>query len=76
MANKGALSKDTDYAKGGGQLGRTHDWLKTPDRFAGMQFKPGGARNDEDWEKTGKTGKLSKPTGDKGLKAVLPQKAK
>jgi hypothetical protein len=73
MANKGALSKDTDYAKGGSALGRTKDWLKTPDRFAGRQFTVGGARNDEDWKKTGKTGDLSKPTGDKSLKVIKPR---
>jgi hypothetical protein len=71
MSNKGYQSTDTDYAKGGKVLGRTEDFLKTEDRFTGMQFKPGGGRNDEEWSK-GKS-KANPKGADKSLKPVKPR---
>jgi hypothetical protein len=70
VMNKGYLGKNENFASGGPVLGRTTDFLKTPDRFAGAQFKPGGGRNDEDWEKKGK----GKQGDSKSLKPVKPQK--
>lgn len=38
---KGGMIKDASYAEGGAVLGRTKDFLKTPDRFRDSQFKKG-----------------------------------
>jgi|SRR5208283_833981 len=71
MSNKGYQSATQSFARGGAVLGRTTDFLKTPDRFAGRQFKAGGARNDEDWEKG--SSKANPKGRDKSLKAVVPR---
>lgn len=75
--NKGYLGRDTEGAKGGAKLGRTRDFMKIPDQFTDGRLPPkdtGSADDPEQaYEKTGKTGKLAKPTGDKCLPTVKPR---
>lgn len=66
---KGEKPRDADYAKGGDALGRTRDFTKEPDAFR-TDAGPGAK---QDYEKTGSTGELSKPTGDKCLPPVKPR---
>ena len=73
---KGGAVQDASYAAGGPALGRTREFLKEPDRFrtSGKDQPRGTPEPTEDqFPKTGKTGELSKPTGDKSLKAVKPR---
>lgn len=74
---KGDTPKDASYAKGGAVLGRARDFLKIPDQFTDGRLPPEdtGSEDDppQDYEKTGKCGKLSKETGDKSLKPVKPK---
>ena len=71
MAGKEGYRGDAAYAKGGKSSGRSKDFLKTEDRFAGRQFKAGGGRNDEEW---GKGSSKANPKGvDKSLKAIKPR---
>ena len=68
-------------AKGGGQLGRTRDFLKEPVEFRDPDEGKRQSRDvvgvlsdeDQNYVKTGKGGKLSKETGDKSLKAIKPR---
>jgi hypothetical protein len=67
-----------DYAKGGPVLGRSEDWMKSPDRFRSSGGKnPDLAHRAEPTEdqypKTGTYGKLAKPTGDKSLPCRKPR---
>lgn len=39
IMNKGYQGRTASYAKGGEVLGRTKDFMKTPDRFRESQFK-------------------------------------
>jgi hypothetical protein len=75
--NKGYLGRDIEGAKGGAKLGRTRDFMKVPDQFTDGRLPPkdtGSADDPEQaYEKTGKTGKLAKPTGDKCLPTVKPR---
>lgn len=80
MSNKGYQGKNTEGAKGGAKLGRTRDFLKESDgadqRGFGKIPDKGYTNPDageQDYDKTGKTGKLSKPTGDKCLPTVKPR---
>lgn len=67
---KGGDVRKMNYAKGGAVLGRTKDFMKTPDEFRTDKSNV----SDEDWGKGGKGGALSKRTGDKSLAAVKPRK--
>lgn len=74
MSNKGYQGKDEEFAKGGAVIGTTSRFLKTPDQFTDGRLPPkdkGGADDPEqDYDKTGKAGKLAKTTGDKSLPKV------
>jgi hypothetical protein len=72
MANKEGYRGDAKYAQGGASTGRSKDFLKTEDRFAGRQFKAGGGRNDEEWGKG--SSKANPEAKDKSLKAIKPRK--
>ena len=69
--------QDADYAKGGGVITTTSQFLKTPDQFTDGRLPPedkdGKDDPEQDYEKTGKTGKLAKRTGGKSLKAIVPK---
>ena len=72
MADKAGYRGDAKYASGGPVRGRTTNFLKSEDRFAGRQFKAGGGRNDEEW---GKGDSEANPKAeDKSLKPVNPRK--
>jgi hypothetical protein len=77
MFAKGSKPKNADYAKGGDVLGRTRDFLKVPDQFTDGRLPPNdeGHADDpeQDYDKTGSGGKLSKVSGDKSLKTVKPR---
>jgi hypothetical protein len=83
MANgyaKGGAVQDASYASGGPALGRTRDFMKEPDRFRisgtvdGKWPKTDKPEPTEDaFPKSGKTGSLSKPSGDKCLPTVKPR---
>lgn len=63
--------KDAEYAQGGASLGRTKDFMKTPDRFRDSQFKA-VPKNDDDFGKD--AGRTEAPAAkDKSLKAVKPK---
>lgn len=65
------MSKFDGFAKGGPALGRTKDFLKTPDRFRDSQFK----KQPETDDQFGKSGKGDVDKGkDKSLPAVKPRK--
>src|SRR5262245_59625261 len=66
---KGSGPKQASYAKGGEVLGRSKDFIKTPDRFRDSQFKK---KTEDDFGKIG--GKDIAPAAkDKSLKAVKPK---
>jgi hypothetical protein len=65
---KGSGPKTASYAEGGAVLGRTKDFMKTPDRFRESQFK----KKTEDV--FGKGESTANPKGkDKSLKPVKPK---
>jgi hypothetical protein len=69
-------SHDVEYAKGGGQLGRTKDFMKTPDQFRddGTSRETGGDKADQDYGKDGPAKGKANPAGaDKSLKAIKPK---
>jgi hypothetical protein len=68
---KSYKGKTASYAEGGAVLGRTKDFLKTPDRFRESQF----TKKTEDVFGKGEGGKSDVPTApkDKSLKAVKPR---
>lgn len=69
--SKGEGAKDAVYAGGGAALGRTKDFMKTPDRFRDSQFKK-VEETEDDW---GKGSSAANPAAkDKSLPAVKPRK--
>lgn len=68
--NKGYMSKDTDYAKGGAVLGKESEFLKTKNRFVGKKLpEPEGTE-----DVFGKGNSKANPVGkDKSLKPVKPR---
>lgn len=75
---KGDGAKDASYAKGGGQLGRTRDFIKESDgkdqRVGGFQVYKNPNLDDENYGKSGKGNPDTKRTGDKCLPTVKPRK--
>lgn len=78
---KGSAPKDADYAKGGGQLGRTRDFIKESDgadqRVGGFKVYKNPNAEDEDYAKKGAHDKAACPPGEadtKKLKTVKPRK--
>jgi hypothetical protein len=71
---KSYTGKKASYAKGGGVLGRTTDFMKTPDRFRDSQFKK-QTEDDYGGSKTGLgSGKVTAPAvKEKSLKAIKPR---
>ncbi len=65
MFSKGSAPQTASYAEGGAVLGRTRDFMKTPD-----EFRDGTGKNDESWGKG--SGEKMTPK-DKSLKAVKPR---
>lgn len=69
------MADNVEYAKGGGQLGRTRDFLKEPDRFR----EDGQSRTDENFGKSGTgdgAGEGANPAPaphTKVLKTVMPR---
>lgn len=80
VSNKGYLGKSESFAAGGPVLGRTTDFMKTPDTFRGsLQPNPPNQASDENWGKGAKgpkgDGGPAAPSGkDKSEKPVLPRK--
>lgn len=75
VSNKGYLGKNESFAQGGPVLGRTANFLKTPDTFRAKDQKG----TDENWGKgaSGKKGDggVAAPAAkDKSLPAVKPKK--
>lgn len=72
--NKNYMGKTESFAKGGSVLGRTKDFLKTPDRFTGTSNGPlKDSSTDENFSKSG--GKDEAPAAKgKCLPPVKPQK--
>ena len=71
MSNKGHQSKDETFAKGGAVLGRTTDFMKTPDRFREIRSAKDANKTEDDW---GKGSSAANPVGeDKSLKPVKPK---
>lgn len=64
---KGTGAKSASYAKGGAALGRTRDFMKTPDNF-----RDSNGKNDGSFAK-GEKDSLAKRTGDKCLTPVKPR---
>jgi hypothetical protein len=65
---KGSGPKTASYAQGGEVLGRTKDFMKTPDRFRDSQFVK---KTEDVW---GKGESAANPKAkDKSLKAVKPR---
>ena len=71
MANKGYLSKDESFAKGGAVIGKNSEFLKTPNRFIGTKL-PKPEPTEDDFEK-GK-GKSVPKAKDKSLTPIKPKK--
>ncbi len=63
---KGSAPSQAEYAKGGGVTERTRNFMKEPDTFR-------TDKENSDYAKTGATGKLAQPTGDKCLPAIKPR---
>jgi len=74
MSNKGYMGKTESYAAGGEVLGRTKDFMKTPDRFRESRF--GSKAEPETEDNFGKSGgKNEAPKArDKSLAPVKPRK--
>lgn len=73
--SKQISSSNPELAKGGGELGRTRDFMKTPNRFLDCQFKP-APKTDETWGKgdSAPADAITAPAGkDKSLKAIVPK---
>lgn len=79
---KGEKPRDADYAKGGGQLGRSRDFMKEPDgpdQFmqdaTGVRGKPykNPSMADQDYKEGDSAPKEAKRTGNKSLKTVKPR---
>jgi hypothetical protein len=70
--NKGYQGSSVAMAAGGPVLGRTRDFMKTPDEFTGGRLPPKQtAPVQQDY---GSKGAEAKRTGDKSLSAVKPRK--
>lgn len=68
MSNKGYQGQAQSFAQGGEVLGRTKDFMKTPDRFRESQFKKGTE------DVFGKGQGTANPEGkDKSLTPVKPK---
>jgi len=68
--SKSSGLKQASYAKGGAVLGKTSEFLKTPDRFRESQFK----KKTEDVFGKGEGGKSKAPAAkDKSLTPVKPK---
>jgi hypothetical protein len=67
---KGGDIRPANYAQGGPVLGKTSQFLKTPDEFR----TDNSNATDENWGKKGGASSMSKRTGDKCLPAVKPRK--
>lgn len=67
MSNKGYQGKVESFAAGGAVLGRTKDFMKTPDRFRDSQFKKATEDN------FGKAGGQSDAPAAKGKSLSLPK---
>lgn len=75
VANKGYMSKTESFAAGGAVLGRSTDFLKTPDRFrqdgSGRFATPKPESTEDVW---GKGNSKANPKGrDKSLTPVKPR---
>lgn len=73
--SKQISGSNADFAGGGAALGRTRDFMKTPNRFLDCQFKP-APKTDETWGKGESTpaDAITAPDGkDKSLKAIVPK---
>lgn len=72
FANKGYKSSRPKFAAGGPVLGRTRDFLKTPDEFTGGRLPPKqSAPVKQDY---GSKGAPAKRSGDKSEPPVKPRK--
>lgn len=72
MYSKGEGAKDAAYAKGGPVLGKTSEFLKTPDRFIGAPVKPlQDNKTHDDWGKG--SSKANPKPQDKSEKAIKPR---
>lgn len=68
---KGYMGKEQCFAQGGEVLGRTKDFMKTPDRFREGRFTPKPEPTEDVW---GKGDSAANPAGkDKSLKAIKPR---
>lgn len=79
---KGEKPRDASYAKGGGQLGRTRDFMKETDGKDQFMQDATGRRgkpyvnldgNASDYKEGPGAPKEAKRTGDKSLKTVKPR---
>jgi hypothetical protein len=69
--NKGYQGKSESFAQGGAVLGRTTDFMKTPDRFREMRSAKEANKTQDDFAKG--SGKSVPKAGDKVLKTVKPR---
>lgn len=74
MSAKGYMGKTESFAAGGPVLGRTRDFLKTPDRFTGV--KNGPLKDNATQDNFGKDGGKDEapPVKGKCLPPVKPKK--
>lgn len=72
MTIKGYSGKDASYAEGGAVLGRTRDFMKTPDRFRGDSGKYENCPTDDNFGKKGGKDMAPAARKDKCLPAVKP----
>jgi hypothetical protein len=71
-ASKGSGPRDAAYAAGGPVLGKTSEFLKTPDRFIGAPVKPlQDNKTHDDWGKG--SSKANPKPQDKSEKAIKPR---
>jgi len=70
---KNYTGKKASFAKGGAVLGRTSEFLKTPDRFRESQYKSKAEPTTEDVYGKGEGGKSVPAAKDKSLKAIKPR---
>lgn len=72
---KGSKPQDANYAKGGAVLGRTANFMKTPDSFSAKSH--GSGKTAENFGKgmpaTGDGGGKAPPAKDKSLSPVKPR---
>lgn len=71
MYAKGSKPQDAAYAKGGSVLGKTSEFLKTPDRFTGHKNGPLSEPTEDQFEKG--SGRVNPKPRDKSLKPVKPR---